>query len=68
MTFGEKLRNLRRDHGYSQEVLSRLSGFSTKSIYNWEHEKSMPSDFIFTCKKLSEILQAPLSYWLDDVT
>jgi len=43
MTFGENLRNLRKERDLSIKELASLSGLSVVQISNYEHEKNMPN-------------------------
>ena len=63
MTFGEKLKRLRCERGYSQEVLSGLSGFSRRSISYWENEKKLPKDYLCVAKSLSMALHVKPEYF-----
>ena len=41
-TFGQRLKNLRRDAGFSQSDLSERIGVSIQSISKWENDNTMP--------------------------
>ena len=41
-TFGQRLKNLRRDAGLSQSDLSDRIGVSIQSISKWENDNTMP--------------------------
>ncbi len=41
-TFGQRLKNLRRDAGFSQSDLSDRIGVSIQSISKWENDNTMP--------------------------
>lgn len=42
ISFGQKIKKLRTEMGYSQAYLAELVGVSTQSISNWECDNSMP--------------------------
>ena len=42
ITFGQRLKNLRRDAGFSQSDLSERIGVSVQSISKWENDNTMP--------------------------
>jgi len=42
MTFGEKLRNARKEAGFSQEQLAEKMSVSRSAIAKWETDKGMP--------------------------
>lgn len=54
MTLGEKIRNLRKRSGMSQEKLAELMGISRQSVAKWESGQSSPSSA--NLFKLAEIL------------
>lgn len=62
MTFGEKLRNLREERGFSQTDLAGITGFTRRSIYNWERDRMRPKN-IATLEVLSQALGVDLTYW-----
>lgn len=66
-TFGEKLRYLRREKGWTQEILAKNTGFSVKSIYNWENNKRRPTDYYYVATKLSDVFKVNLMFWFPDV-
>ena len=41
-TFGQRLKNLRHDAGFSQSDLSERIGVSIQSISKWENDNTMP--------------------------
>ena len=43
MTFGEKLRNLRKERGLTAKQLSEKSGLTTVSIINYENGHRKPN-------------------------
>lgn len=43
MTFGENLRNLRKERNLSIKQLSELSGLSAVQISNYEHDHYVPN-------------------------
>ena len=53
MTFGEQLKNHRKEKGLSQEELANLLYVTRQSVSQWENDKTMPSVDLLV--KLSEI-------------
>lgn len=43
MTFGENLKNLRKERNLSIKKLSELSGLSSVQISNYEHNHNVPN-------------------------
>ena len=62
MTFGEKLRTLREERGYTRTDLAAATGYARRSIYNWEQDRHLPKS-IAIHKVLSRVLRVDLSYW-----
>ena len=42
MTFGEKLKRLRKEKGYSQEELAGLLEVSRQAVSKWESDRGIP--------------------------
>ena len=42
MTFGEKLKGLRKEKGYSQEELAGLLEVSRQAVSKWESDRGIP--------------------------
>lgn len=59
MRFGDNLRNLRLQRGYTQQKLAKLMGTSQASITAWENETREP-DFA-TIKRIAEFFHVPMS-------
>ena len=66
MTFGEKLKEARRNAGLSQDELAMKISVSRSAIAKWETDKGMPD--IQNLKNLSAALSISLDYLLDDGT
>ena len=62
MTFGEKLRTLREERGFTRTDLAAATGYARRSIYNWEQDRNLPKS-IAIHKVLSRVLRVELSYW-----
>lgn len=62
MTFGEKLRTLREERGFTRTDLAAATGYARRSIYNWEQDRNLPKS-IAIHKVLSRVLRVDLSYW-----
>ena len=64
MTFGEKLKNARKDAGLSQEQLAEKMSVSRSAIAKWESDKGMPD--VNNLKVMSQLLNVSVDYLLDD--
>lgn len=42
MTIGERIKNLREEHGMTQAELGLICGVSDKAISTWENDKNIP--------------------------
>ena len=60
MTFGEKLRTLREERGFTRTDLAAATGYARRSIYNWEQDRNLPKS-IAIHKVLSRVLRVELS-------
>lgn len=60
--FGQKLRELRVQNGYTQETLSNKIGVSSKTIGAWERGTREPS--LSTVDKLADIFNVSTDYLL----
>lgn len=54
--FGDSLRSLREENGITVSGLSEMTGFSRRTIYDWEKGKYVPSSF-YTRELLARIFQ-----------
>ena len=43
MDFGQRLKNLRLERGYTQQDLSSAVGVSTVAVRSWEHNTKKPT-------------------------
>jgi len=66
MTFGEKLKEARKNIGLSQEELSELIGVSRAAVAKWEANKGLPD--IENLKAVAKLLDVSTDYLLDDGT
>ena len=64
MTFGEKLLQLRKEHGLSQEELAEQLNVSRQAISRWEGGSSLP-DTVYVVK-LSKLFAVTTDYLLHD--
>ena len=64
MTTGEKIRDLRKRQGLSQEQLANLAGLSRQAVSRWEAEDAVPETAMII--QLSEIFQVTTDYLLKD--
>lgn len=60
----EKLRNLRKATGYTQEGLATKINVSRQTISNWERGYSIPDTE--NLKIISKFYEVPISYFIDD--
>jgi len=64
--FGEKLKRARLDFGLSQRSLGLSIGLSDKTISSYESSRSYPNLEIL--KKIAEVLEKPVDYFLSSPT
>ena len=64
MTFGEKIRNARKEAGFSQEELAEKMSVSRSAIAKWETDKGMPD--VNNLKVMSQLLNVSVDYLLND--
>lgn len=64
MTFGEKLREARKEAGLSQEQLAKKMTVSRSAIAKWETDKGMPD--VNNLKAMSRLLNVSVDFLLDD--
>ena len=64
MTFGEKLRDARKNAGLSQEQFAERLSVSRSAIAKWETDKGMPD--ITNLKAMSQLLGVSIDYLLDE--
>lgn len=62
--FGEKLKKLRTDKGWSQEKLAEELNVSRQAVYKWESDKGYPD--IENLLQISEIFDVTLDELLKD--
>lgn len=63
MRFGEKIRELRRILGYTQQDLGEALGVSTRTIVSYENGKSYPKQRK-VYNKMAELFEVPVNYLL----
>ena len=61
MTFGEKIAQLRKTNGMTQEELGKILNVTYQAVSKWERNESLP-DFI-TMSQIAKIFNVPLSYF-----
>lgn len=64
MTFGEKLKEARKEAGFSQEQFADKMSVSRSAIAKWETDKGMPD--ITNLKAMAQLLDVSVDYLLDD--
>ncbi len=63
MRFGEKIRELRKNLGYTQQDLGEALGVSTRTIVSYENGKSYPKQReIYS--KMADLFDVPINYLL----
>ena len=65
MTFGEKIRSLRKGKKVSQQELASMVGVSYRTIRSWEVEGRYPKQNILY-QKLADALQCDVSYLMSE--
>lgn len=63
MTLGEKLKEARKQAGFSQEQLSEKLGVSRSAVAKWEVDNGIPD--VDNLKTLSRLLDVSIDYLLD---
>lgn len=64
MEYGEKLKMARKEKGISQEELANFLGTTKSTVSRWERSLTEPG--IETMKRVSELLNKPIQYFLSD--
>lgn len=64
MTCGEKIANLRKANGMTQEDLGRVLNITYQAVSKWERGESLP-DFN-TMSQIAKLFKVPLSYFEED--
>lgn len=64
MTFGEKLKEARKEAGLSQEQFAEKMGVSRSAIAKWESDKGMPD--VNNLKVMAQLLGISVDYLLDE--
>ena len=64
MTLGQKLKEIRKRFGLSQEQLAEIINVSRQAITKWENDNGMPD--ISNLKELSKIFGIPVDYLLNE--
>ena len=64
MTFGEKLRNARKEAGFSQEQLAEKLSVSRSAVAKWETDNGMPD--VGNLKAIATLLNVSIDYLLDE--
>ncbi len=64
MTLGQKLKEIRKRFGLSQESLAEIMNVSRQAITKWENDNGIPD--ISNLKELSNVFGISIDYLLDD--
>ena len=64
MTLGEKIKEARKEAGFSQEQLAEKMSVSRSAIAKWETDKGIPD--VNNLKVMSQLLGVSIDYLLDD--
>lgn len=64
MTFGEKLKNARKEAGFTQEQFAEKMSISRSAVAKWESDKGMPD--VNNLKIMSQLLGVSIDHLLDE--
>jgi len=64
MAIGDKILNLRKDRGWSQQILAKKVGTSGPIIGRYERDEMTPS--VEVAKKLADAFNVTMDYLVDD--
>ena len=64
MTFGEKLREARKEARFSQEEFAEKIGVSRSAVAKWESDRGLPD--VGNLKVIASLLNISIDYLLDD--
>lgn len=64
MTLGEKLKDIRKRFGLSQEQLAEIINVSRQAITKWETDKGMPD--VMNLQELAKVFGVTVDYFLRD--
>ena len=64
MTFGEKLKEARKEAGLSQEQFAQKLSVSRSAVAKWESDKGMPD--VNNLKAMAQLLNISVDYLLDE--
>ncbi len=64
MTFGEKLKEARKEAGFSQEELAEKLSVSRSAVAKWENDNGMPD--VSNLKAIAAMLNTSIDYLLDE--
>lgn len=67
LSFGQKVRFLRKQNFLSISDFAERIGFSRRTIYNWEHEKAEPNS-ISTVERLCSFFHVDIAFFLPNAT
>ena len=65
MTFGEKLKEARKESGLSQEQFAEKMNVSRSAVAKWETDKGMPD--VNNLKIMAQLLNVSVDYLLDEM-
>ena len=66
MTLGQKIRDMRKQMGISQEVLGEILNVSRQAITKWETDAGVPE--VYNLSELAKLFGVPVDYFLSDKT
>lgn len=64
MTFGEKLKNARKEAGFTQEQFAEKMSISRSAVAKWESDKGLPD--VNNLKIMSQLLGVSIDHLLDE--
>ena len=64
MTLGQKIKDMRKQMGISQEMLGEILNISRQAITKWETDAGVPE--VYNLQELAKVFGVPVDYFLSD--
>ncbi len=64
MTLGQKIKDIRKQMGISQEMLGEILNVSRQAITKWETDAGVPE--VYNLQELAKVFGVPVDYFLSD--
>lgn len=64
MTLGQKIKDMRKQMGISQEMLGEILNISRQAITKWENDTGVPE--VYNLQELAKVFGVPVDYFLSD--